>query len=126
MDIPKKMQKGKNRSVGMPCTFRPTCASPILAEKGHSLGHIALERDLSEGTIVTHLLKIAEQYPETDLSKFKPKKSTLDKVEKAYKLLLEQEGKISTNKQSVSLKPLFELLNGEVDYEDIKLALVFL
>ena len=94
-----------------------------MIDKGHSLGHIAMERDLTEGTIVTHLLKISEQWPETDLSKFKPKKDILEKVRKGYEELMKDENKQS--KQTISLKPLFELLNGEVEYEDIKLALVF-
>ena len=28
-----------------------------MIDKGHSLGHIAMERELSEGTIINHLLK---------------------------------------------------------------------
>lgn len=96
-----------------------------MIDKGHTLGHIALERDLSEGTIVTHLLKISDQYPETDLNRFKPKKDVLEKVTVAYNSLLQKAEYKTKSKNTIALKPLFDLLNGKVDYEDIKLALVF-
>ena len=93
-----------------------------LIDKGSSIKDIAKERELSVGTISTHLIRISDLYPQTDLSRFKPDKKILSKVRKARtKLLKENKGD-----NIISLKPIFESLHGEVTYQDIKLALVFL
>lgn len=93
-----------------------------LIDKGFSIKDIAKERELSVGTISTHLIRISDLYPQTDLSRFKPDKKILSKVRKARtKLLKENKGD-----NIISLKPIFESLHGEVTYQDIKLALVFL
>ncbi len=93
-----------------------------LIDKGYSLHEIAKERELTSGTIATHLIRIADLYPKTDLSKFKPDKKIIDKVKKARNTIL----KANPEENRISLKPIFDALNGEVSYGDIKLALVFL
>lgn len=93
-----------------------------LIDKGFSIKEIAKERELSAGTISTHLIRISDLYPQTNLSRFKPTRAILTKVKNARnKILKENKG---DNK--ISLKPIFENLNGEVSYQDIKLALVFI
>jgi ATP-dependent exoDNAse (exonuclease V) alpha subunit len=93
-----------------------------LIDKGFSIKEIAKERELSAGTISTHLIRISDLYPQTNLSRFKPTRTILTKVKNARnKILKENKG---DNK--ISLKPIFENLNGEVSYQDIKLALVFI
>lgn len=96
-----------------------------MIDKGHSLAHIAMERDLSENTIAAHLFKIVDLFPDTDLSRFKPKKDLLDKVEKAYKFALEQSENPFADKKQISLKVMYEFLGEEVDYDQIKMALFF-
>jgi len=96
-----------------------------MIDKGHSLSHIAMERELSEGTIVTHLLKISEMYPDTNLSRFKPTKEVMDKIEKAYKFALEQGDNPTLDKKKISLKMMYDFLGEEVSYEDIKLGIIF-
>ena len=86
-----------------------------------SLAEIAEERGMSAGTIATHLFKIHELFPETDLSRFKPKKEVFTPIEKAYKKLLKEH----KGEESLGLKPIFEALNGKVSYDDIKLSLLF-
>ena len=93
-----------------------------LIDEGLSLKNIAKERELNRGTIITHLLRIAEQYPTTDLSRFKPDKMTLSKVRKARNKILKE----NSGEKTISLKPIFKMLDGEITYQDIKLALVFL
>ena len=93
-----------------------------LIDEGLSLKIIAKERELNTGTIITHLLKISEQYPTTDLSRFKPDKKTLSKVRKARNKILKE----NSGGNTISLKPIFQMLDGEVTYQDIKLSLVFL
>jgi ATP-dependent exoDNAse (exonuclease V) alpha subunit len=93
-----------------------------LIDKKYSLKEIAKERELSVGTISTHLIRISDLYPQTNLTRFKPDKKILSKVEKARNDIL----KANPKENTISLKPIFENLNGEVSYQDIKLALVFI
>ncbi len=93
-----------------------------MIDKGLSLHEIAKERELTIGTVSTHFIKIANLYPETDLTRFKPKEETLIKVKKARDKLL----KANPKESKISLKPIFDVLKGEVSYGDIKLSLVFI
>lgn len=93
-----------------------------LIDKGYSLKDISKERALTIGTISTHLIRISELYSHTDLSRFKPDKKIISKVKKARNAIL----KANPEENRVSLKPIFDALNGEVSYGEIKLALVFL
>ncbi|WKK65606.1 AAA family ATPase [Lutimonas zeaxanthinifaciens] len=92
-----------------------------LIDKGYSLEDIMIDRDLTIGTISTHLIKISEMYPNTNLTRFKPDRTVLNKVKKARSQLLKGTGA----GERVSLKPIFEILKGEISYDQIKLALVF-
>jgi len=105
----KKLKKEKKRS-----TYDITL-DYIKQQK--TIDEIADERGLSSGTIAGHLIKLVALYPKEDYSKYKPKKTLLDKVSKAKK----QQPK----DKPISLKAMFETLNGKVDYNDIKLALAF-
>ncbi|MEN8186696.1 MAG: helix-turn-helix domain-containing protein [Bacteroidota bacterium] len=93
-----------------------------LIDKGFSLQEIAKERELTIGTVSTHFIRISDLYPETDLSRFKPKKEIILKVKKARNKIL----KANSEENKISLKPIFDALHGEVSYGDIKLALVFI
>ena len=92
-----------------------------LIHQGHSLEEIAIERDLTIGTLCTHLIKIASLYPNTDLSRFKPDRSTMAKVRNARKKVL-KDGK---HGETVSLKPIFDILKGQLSYDQIKVALLY-
>ena len=91
-------------------------------DKGYSLKEIAKERELTIGTISTHLIRISDLYPSTDISRFKPDKKIMAKVRKARNAIL----KANPKEKTISLKPIFAALNGELDYGEIKLALVYL
>jgi uncharacterized protein YpbB len=93
-----------------------------LIDQGFSLQEIAIQRNITEGTIVTHLIRISDMYPGTDLSRFKPSRPVMDRVKKARAKLL----KDKTDGESISLKPIFSQLGGELNYAEIKLALVYL
>lgn len=113
----------KNLEKGKKVTKKSTyLITKQLIDKGHSLEDIVIERDLTHGTVATHLIKIAALYPKTDLSNFKPDTKVLNKVKKARNQLLKE------NKpgERISLKPIFDLLKGELTYDQIKLALVFI
>ena len=93
-----------------------------LIEEGYDLKKIAKERELTMGTVSTHLIRISDLYPNTDLSRFKPDRKIIAKVEKVRNEIL----KANPTENKISLKPIFDKLNGELSYGDIKLALVFL
>ena len=113
----KNLEKGKKLSKKS--TYLVT---KQLIDKGHSLEDIVIERGLTIGTVSTHLIRIADLYPQTDLSRFKPETKVLNKVKKARAKLLKEIGP----GERVSLKPIFDLLKGELSYDQIKMALVFI
>ncbi len=93
-----------------------------LIDEGYDLKKIAKERELTIGTVSTHLIRVSDLYPNTDLSRFKPDNKIISKVKKARNEIL----KANPSENTISLKPIFDQLNGEISYGDIKLALVFL
>ncbi len=113
----------KNLEKGKKVTKKSTyLITKQLIDKGHSLEDIVIERDLTYGTVATHLIKIAALYPKTDLRNFKPDTKVLNKVKKARNQLVKEIGP----GERISLKPIFDLLKGELTYNEIKLALVFI
>lgn len=111
-----RLEKGK--AIKKKSTYLVT---KQLIDKGHSLEEIAIQRDLTIGTLCTHLIKISSMYPETDLSRFKPDRSVMAKVRNARKKLLSS----GRQGETVSLKPLFEMLKGQLSYDQIKVALLY-
>lgn len=113
-EITKHKNKLKEKEAGKQSTYEVTLMH--LKQKA-SLKEIADVRGLSVGTIAGHLIKIRKDHPNEDLHYYKPKKSVMDKVQKAY------------NKQpkgtAISLNAIFTDLGGKVSYDDIKLAVAF-
>jgi len=113
----KKLDKGKK--VTKKSTYLIT---KQMIDKGQSLEDIVIERGLTLGTVSTHLIRIADLYPKTDLSRFKPDSRILKKVKEARNKLLKEIGP----GERISLKPIFDKLQGELTYDQIKMALVFI
>lgn len=95
-----------------------------LVQNGYSIGVIAEKRGLGESTILNHIVKISELMPEVDLSACKPDQNTLNRVKEAFVMLQEKSSKGQST--GPGLKNLYTALNGEMDYNSIKLALMFL
>lgn len=95
-----------------------------LVQNGCTIGEIAEKRGLGESTILNHIVKISELMPEVDLSSCKPDEATLSLVKEAFAMLQEKAKKGQGT--GPGLKNLFAALNGEMDYNSIKLALLFL
>jgi len=89
-----------------------------LVKLGRSISEIAEERGMVEGTIASHIIRLKKQYPEANLSSYKPKKSIVDAVEIIYKS--------KPKNEPLSTKTIYDELNGKVNYTDIKLALAFI
>jgi len=113
----------KNLKAGKKVTKKSTyLITKQMIDNGHSLDDIVIERDLTIGTVSTHLIRIADLYPKTDLTRFKPETKVLNKVKKARSALIKEIGP----GERISLKPIFDMLKGELSYDQIKMALAFI
>lgn len=90
----------------------------VYVETHMSIDQIAEARGLSKGTILSHLIRLSEVYPEMDFSKYKPENEILEKVKKAVQLQKEEE--------KLSLSKLYNDLNKEISYDTIKQTLIFI
>lgn len=89
-----------------------------LVEKNLSLKEIVSQRGLGKGTILSHLIRIAETDKEIDLERFRPKQEIIKKIEIASK---DYDGK-----ETSLLSFIYYKLNKEISYDDIKQAMIFL
>lgn len=122
-DIKKYKNKKKEKKGPKQSTYSVT---KDYIQKGLTIGEIAEERGLSEGTIMGHFEKVKELYPEVDISRFKPEAGLLRKVQIAHKKILVENDETKLRPDgTVSMKALFETLNQEVSYAELKLVLVF-
>ncbi|WP_421875806.1 helix-turn-helix domain-containing protein [Marinoscillum sp.] len=97
-----------------------------LVKAGKGLDEIAFERDLSLGTIVNHLEELKNKDVHLDLSDYKPDRNSLEKVEKAVLKLKQQGNEEFYDKDGkVKLGYIHKALNGQIDYETIRLARLF-
>ena len=109
-------QKGKIKSkTKKESTYDQTLT---LIKMGRNLAEISKERGMVEGTIASHIIKLKKDFPDVNFSQYKPKTSLMNKIDIAYKSLPKNE--------PISTKTIFEKLEGQVTYIDIKLALAFI
>lgn len=88
-----------------------------LLEKKLSIKEIANQRNVTEQTIFNHIESIANMFPDMDLNFYQPSSEIIKKVEKSVK---------KQKQEKILIRPIYEDLNAEVRYNDIKLALIFL
>ncbi|MEQ8470888.1 MAG: AAA family ATPase [Marinoscillum sp.] len=97
-----------------------------LIKAGKGLDEIAFERDLSLGTIVSHLEQLSTENPDLDLNDYRPDRKTVEKVEKVVSKLKEQGNEEFFDKDGrVKLGFIHKAMNGQLDYETIRLARLF-
>ena len=114
-EITKNKNKLKEKVRGKLSTYQATL---IHLKQRVSIKEIAEIRGLSEGTIAGHLIKIRKDYPDENLSFYKPKASIVKQVKQAYDQLPKTSSK--------SLNAIYRKLAGKVSYDDIKLAIAFI
>jgi hypothetical protein len=97
-----------------------------LLDQGLDLEELSQERGVAMSTIIQHLEKIKELYPNTDIHRFRPKGSLIKKVEKAWLEveLSNLEGTLNSQGKPL-IKAVFDQLKGTVDYNEIKLCTIF-
>lgn len=116
----KQMAKNKEKAkTGAKATKKSTYEiTKDYVVEGLTIDEIVDRRGLTSSVIVDHIGRIKEADPSIDLSRFKPADQLIDKVRLAYSEVEFEENRV--------LKPIFDYFNGEIGYEDIKKALLFI
>ena len=92
-----------------------------------SIEELATKRAMSKGTIVKHLSILKEQNPELSFEKFLPDTKTCKHVKDAVEKVKQRANKDDFSEDGrVRLKPIFELLDSSVSYDDIRMVLLSL
>lgn len=98
-----------------------------LIEKSATIIELAKHRGMSRGTIINHLAKLKKEESDIDLEKFKPTSEEFERIEKAaIALKTKNSSEDFSEDGQLRLKPIFEVLGGEVGYDDIRLGMLFL
>ncbi len=128
VQIEEEKENLKSGKVSFSSYVTPThIKTKHLIDKSETILELAKLRGMSKGTIVTHLSKLYEEENTLDLEKFKPKNEHFKPIKDAVMMLKEKSDKEDFSADGkLRLKPVFDALGGEVGYDDIKVALLFL
>ena len=97
-----------------------------LIESCSTLKEMAKSRGLTEGTIINHLAKVKEEDSSIDLNKFRPKMDNFDVIEEAvFTLKRKNVAEDFSDDGRLRLKPLFDALDAEVSYDELRMAMLF-
>ncbi len=113
----KLKKKAKKEKLHKTNTYEQT--KEMLLEK-KPLEEIAKEKGIQLRTLYSHLDKIHKEDASFDFSFYRPLDEVFDKVKQAYEYLYKDSNK------EFKLRPIFEHLNEQISYEDIKLCLLFI
>jgi len=120
----KKEKKNKHKKKPKETTIETT---KKFLEKKKSIKEIMKERGVTEKTVLGHVVKAKELFPDLDIDYLKPNKKTLELVKKAAKEIEKRKKKEDFMMNGeVKLKPIFIHLKEKVSYPDIKLSLLFI
>ena len=98
-----------------------------LIEKSKTILELAKYRGLGRGTIINHLTLLKKEDASLDLKKFKPKGKEFKAIEKVALKLKKQNNKDDFSDDGrLRLRPIFDALDGDVEFDDIRVALLFL
>ena len=96
-----------------------------LIKSSTSIDDLALSRGMSKGTVINHLRILKEQDSEINLDKFMPDEKLVTLVKGALLEIKERNTSDDFSEDGKPrLKPIFELLDAKVSYDDIRLALL--
>ncbi len=96
-----------------------------LLESSSSIVELAEKRGMSRGTIIKHLSILKEENPDINLDKFTSDAKTLELVKGALVTIKERNNADDFSEDGrPRLKPIFELLDSKVEYDDIRIALL--
>ncbi len=87
-------------------------------EEKLNLDEIVEKRGMTKGTIISHIIRIAETDTEIDLEMYRPSDEIFQKVKKAASK--------QNKEEKLSLAKIYSDLNKEFSFDEIKQALIFL
>ena len=122
--IDKKQKLGNQVSDKSDSTL---LATRILLEESLSIAEISQARQLSQSTIMRHIAELKSQDPSLACDHLRPDDEVMTAVGNAYVAI-----KVANNPNdfnddgSVKLRPVFEHLKQRIDYNTIRLALIFI
>lgn len=98
----------------------------LLMESCDTMKEIAQARGVTISTIMNHFSTLKKEDKSLDLTRFKPKHLPEEKIEKVLRRL-EKENNIEDFKEdgTLKLKAIYEALNAEVSYDEIRATLLF-
>lgn len=97
-----------------------------LFENGYEIQDIAHERGLTPATIINHLAKLHREQG-LDISVASPGEDVLEQVRKIYKKLQKrQDPNHFSEDGAIKLRPIVELSNPKMGYDQVRLALLFI
>ena len=102
-------------------------ATRILLEESLSIAEISQARQLSQATIMRHIGELKSQDPSLACDHLRPEDQVMTAVGNAYVAI-----KVANNPNdfnddgSTKLRPIFEHLKQSIDYNNIRLALIFI
>ncbi|MEA3492204.1 MAG: AAA family ATPase [Campylobacterota bacterium] len=118
----------KNGKVSVESYRTPTqIKTKHLIEKSKDILELAKMRGLSKSTIIQHLGILREADESLDLEKFKPDEEIFRAVrDEVVKLKSKSSAEDFSDDGRLRLKPIFDAMDGEVSYDDIRISLLFL
>ena len=125
----KEIQKQKKELKEKPKVTKELASIHIktkdLINSCDTIEQLAQERELGIDTIIKHLGILKKVDKNLDIQKYMPKVQILEKVNSAVTQIKEKNNKDNFNEQGIiKLKPIFDELNEEISYNDIKIALL--
>ena len=102
-------------------------ATKALLEESLSIAEIAQTRELAQSTVMRHIAELKSQDPSLTCDHLRPQDDVMIAVGNAYVAI-----KVANNPNdfnddgSIKLRPIFEYLKHSIDYNTIRLALIFI
>ncbi len=102
-------------------------ATKALLEESLSIAEIAQTRELAQSTVMRHIAELKSQDPSLACDHLRPEDDVMIAVGNAYVAI-----KVANNPNdfnddgSIKLRPIFEYLKHSIDYNTIRLALIFI
>ena len=123
--IEKNQRRNRKKTPGPKINTFDKTKELLLA--GNTLEEVAFKRELTQGTIISHLQRIHKDHPDFDISPYAPDNKTLEKVKKISDQLIKQgDPEFFDSSGQLKLSVIHKALNGQLDYETIRLSRTFI
>ena len=124
-----EIQKQKNELQKKPKVSRDLADIHLktknLIKSCDTIDDLSSKRELGFDTIIKHLGILKQADKDLDLQKYMPNSEICKKINEAIDNIKTQNNKDNFNEQGkIKLKPIFDKLNGEISYNDIKIVLL--